>query len=258
MSAMSELAADAATAAHIGHNNPPEPTPYETVSSKADDLMTEARNWCDGAQVESQAQADEIAKLIDGFRKLTAEADEARKEENRPFDEGKAAVQAKYAPLIADTKAQRGKLVIAVETLKKTLAPWLVKLDEEKRATAEKARQEAEAKAKAAAEAARAAQANDLAAQEEAAELIAAAETAQLDAKRAEKARAHANGGGRAMGLRTYYTPTLVNSRVALEHYVKVQPDTVKAFLIKLAETDIHEGKRAIPGFDVAEEKRVA
>lgn len=258
MSALAELAADAATLAAIGHNNPPEPTPFDLVSAKADDLLTEARNWCDGAKVECQDQADQIAKLIDSFRKLSTEADEARKEENQPFDAGKAAVQARYAPLIADTKAQRGKLVIAVETLKRTLAPWLVKLEEEKRAKAEAARKEAEDAVRIAAEARAHAATTDLAAVEEAEDLMAAAEEAQADAKRAERDRAHANGGGRAVGLRSYYTPALTNPGEALKHYIKVQPDTVKAFLVRLAETDVREGKRAIPGFDISEEKRVA
>jgi CRISPR/Cas system CSM-associated protein Csm2 small subunit len=255
MSAMGELAADVAA---IGHNNPPEPTPFDAISVHVEDLMVEAKNWCDGAAVESQEQADTIARLIDDFRKAYTAADNARKEENKPFDEGKAAVQAKYAPLIADTKGQRGKVVLAIETLKRTLAPWLMKLEEEKRAAAEAARREAEEKARAAAEALRQASDTDLAAREEAEAMLAAAEHADADARRAEKDRAHAHGGARAMALRSYFRPELVNAGDALRHYVKTNPDAVKGFLIQLATDDVRAGKRQIPGFDVLEEKRVA
>jgi hypothetical protein len=37
-----------AAVAEIGHNNPPEPTPYEAVKVHLDDLLTEAANWADG------------------------------------------------------------------------------------------------------------------------------------------------------------------------------------------------------------------
>jgi hypothetical protein len=75
--------------------------------------MVEAKNFCDGAAIENQAQADTVARLIDDFRAAQKAADDARKEEARPFDEGKAAVQEKYAVLIADTKAQKGQIVRA-------------------------------------------------------------------------------------------------------------------------------------------------
>src|SRR3954462_1773802 len=113
-------------AAGIGHNNPPA---FEAIKVHVDDLMVEAKNWCDGSAIESQAQADVVAKLIDDFRSAAKAADEARKEEAKPFDEGKAKVQEKYGALIADTKGQKGQIVRALEALKATLTPWLQKLE---------------------------------------------------------------------------------------------------------------------------------
>ncbi len=246
----------AATAtAGPGHNNPPL-TPFEAINTHVSDLMMEARHWCDGAAIENQAQADEVARLMNDFREAHTAADEARKKENEPFDAGKAQVQAKYAPLIADTKAQRGVTVIALEALKKTLSPWLIKLDNEKRAIAEAAAKEAEAKAQAAAEAMRAASGTDLEAQERAEALVAEASAAQTATTRAANDKAQAQGGGRATGLRSYFTPEMVDAKAALKHYMATNPQAIKDFLLSLAKSDVAAGKRTIPGFTVNEEKR--
>lgn len=241
--------------AEIGHNGPPDP--FATCKAHIDDLMIEAKNWCDGELVETQEQADVVSRLMEDFRLAHIAADNARKEENKPFDEGKAAVQEKYAPLIADTKAMKGKTVLAQEALKASLAPFLKKLDDEKRAKAEAARKEAEAAAEAAAAAMRAAQPADLEAREVAEQLVEAARLASTAASRAENDKAHARGGSRAIGLRTYYVPVLANAGAALKHYVATNPEAVKGFLLTLAQQEVQAGKRTIPGFVVNEEKRL-
>src|SRR3546814_14316502 len=71
----------------------------------------------------------------------------------------------------------------------------------------EKARQEAAEAARKAIEAERAATASaDLAAAENAENLREQADKAARDAAKADKTKAHASGGSRAIGLRTYYT----------------------------------------------------
>src|SRR5690606_18229099 len=123
-------------------------------------------------------------------------ADDARKEENRPFDEAKAKVQAKYAPLFAPpTNKQAGKVFKAIDALKATLAPFLRKLDEEKREAERVAREAADKAARDAAEAMREAAANDLGAREEAEAKVAEAEAAQKAASAAARDKAHATGG---------------------------------------------------------------
>lgn len=239
-------------------NNPPELTTFEAVKERIDDLLIEARNWCDGAAIESQPQADEVSRLMAEIKKAQVAADEARKAENKPFDEGKAAVQEKYAPLIADTKGRRGVTVIALDALKTTLSAWLRKVEDQQRAAADAARQAAEAAAAKAADAVRAAQPDDLVSREEAEHLVFGAGQAEAEARRAEQAKAHAHGGGRAVGLRSYWTPRLVDPKAALLHYLATRPDDLKAFLVRLAEQDVAAGKRTIPGFEIEEERRVA
>ena len=91
-------------------------TPFDLIAEDADGLLTEARNWADGQPVASQAQADDVSRLIEALRLNAKAADDARKEENRPHDEAKAAVQAKYAPLWADPKTKApGKVFKAID-----------------------------------------------------------------------------------------------------------------------------------------------
>lgn len=243
------MADDANPRAIIGANNPPV-DPFDGFAAHFDTLRTEAGNWLDGSAIQSQAQADEVSRLMDEFRRAAKDADKARAEEKRPHDEAAKAVQAKWKPLLDG--AER-----AVELCKKTLSPWLQRIEEEKRAAAEAARLEAEAKAAAAAEAMRAAPETDIAAREAADALVQDAKAAEQSANRAEKDRAHATGGQRATTLRSYFTPVLTDPKAALLHYVAQRPEDVKEFLTSLAKQEVSAGKRSIPGFDVIEERRV-
>jgi type IV secretory pathway VirB10-like protein len=249
MGAVAELAASAELIAGMGHNQPPE-SPFEAIKVHIEDLYLEARNWLDGEPITTQAQADEVGRLLDLIREAEKAAEEARKTENKPFDEGKAAVQAKYAPLTADTKAVRGKTVLAAEACKAALAPWRQEQERIKREAAEKARAEAEAAAQAARDAAASAAANDLDARE-------AAETAMRQAEQAQKVAARADkAASTGTGLRSYWSPTLTDGVVAARHYWTVNREGMEAALLELAKADVHTGKRTIPGFDVTEERR--
>jgi hypothetical protein len=118
-------------------------------------LFEEAKNWLDGEPIATQGQADMVQKLLRDIQAAEKEADERRTTENEPFDAGKAEVQARYAPLIANTKTTKGLTVLAVDACKKALAPWLIKIDNENRAKAEALRKEAEEKQRIAMEAMR-------------------------------------------------------------------------------------------------------
>ncbi len=238
-----------AAVAEIGHNNPPA-DPFEAIKVHIEDLYLEAKNWLDGEPITTQAQADEVGKLLDMIREAEKGADEVRKELNKPFDEGKAAVQAQFAPLIADTKAVRGKTVLAAEACKAALAPWRQEQERIKREAADKARAEAEAAAQAAREAAASAAANDLDARE-------AAETAMRQAEQAQKVAARADkAASTGTGLRSYWSPTLTDGAVAARHYWTVNREACEVFFLSLAKQDVQAGKRQIPGFDVTEERR--
>ena len=132
-----------AALATIGHNNPPA-DPFGAIKAHIDDLYVEAKNWLDGEPITTQAQADQVTRLLDMIRDAEKVADNARKEENKPFDDGKAAVQAKYAPLISDTKAVKGRTVLAAEACKAALAPWRQAQEAIAREAARKTREEAE------------------------------------------------------------------------------------------------------------------
>jgi hypothetical protein len=249
------MADDMSALAEIGHNNPPEPSPYEAVTAHIEDLLAEAHNWADGTTVETQAQADEASRLIDDLRKAAKVADEKRVEEKKPLDEAIAEIQARWNVYIADPKTKHpGKVWKAIDALKACVKPFLDKLEAERRAAAEKARQEAEEAARRAAEAARAAASSDLAAQEEAEELVMAAEQAQAVAKRIENSKAQARGGERALGLRKVYRAVMVDRKAALIHYAATQPEALVTFLQGLADADVRRAIRTIPGFEVREE----
>src|SRR3546814_7979304 len=72
----------------------------------------------------------------------------------------------------------------------------------------------------------------DLAAAENAENLREQADKAARDAAKADKTKAHASGGSRAIGLRTYYTAELVDPVAALKHYKQAQPEALKAWLL--------------------------
>ena len=238
-----------------GNNNPPEQTPFELSEAEIGDLFEEAKHWLDGDGVRTQADADGVSLLLDKIRKASKLADERRVAENKPFDEGKAAVQAKYAPLIADTKAVRGKVVLAADACKNALAPFLERQEAEKRRISEEARRKADEERAAAEAAVRSARASDLAAQEAAEAKLREAKAAEAAATRAENDRAQAKGGARAVSLRSTWAPEIVDLREAAKHYWTARPDEFRAFLIGLAKQDVQFGRREIPGFAIIETK---
>src|SRR3546814_6757070 len=95
--------------APIGHNNPPEPTPYEAILTDVQDLSETAQGFLDGDPINDQATADMVAKLIDEARKGQKAAEDLRKEEAKPFDDGKKAVQAKWTPITDEKKGKRSE-----------------------------------------------------------------------------------------------------------------------------------------------------
>lgn len=175
---------ETATMAGIGHNNPP--TPFETIAAEIDGLMIEAENWLDGAGVNSDSEHDAVTALdkmlLDAGKRLETE----RKVEVAPFDNAKAAIQARYKPV-------SGKVEMAREACKKALQPYRLRKEAEKAAAAAAARKEAEEKAAAARAAFAASQASDLSARVDAERLAAEAKNAERAAIKADKAAATGN-----------------------------------------------------------------
>lgn len=239
-----------------GHNNPPEPTPFELSKEAISDLFAEAKNWCDGQPIATQGQADMVQKLLRDIQAAEKEADARRTMENEPFDTGKAEVQARYAPLIANTKTTKGLTVLAVDACKKALAPWLIKIDDENRAKAEALRKEAEEKQRVAMEAMRQRDGIDLEASARAEELVRDAKAAETDARRADNAKAQAKGEGRAVGLRDYYTPEITDATAFARHVWLTHRPDMEAFLAGMAAKLVTSGIHTIPGITVHHERR--
>src|SRR3546814_17079364 len=109
--------------APIGHNNPPEPTPYEAILTDVQDLSETAQGFLDGDPINDQATADMVAKLIDEDRKGQKAAEDLRKEEAKPVVDGKTDVQAKWRTH-PDEKKEEYALIIRQG--KKAINPWVV------------------------------------------------------------------------------------------------------------------------------------
>lgn len=237
----------------IGANGPPldKPDPYGAITAHLDELLIETRNWADGVPATTQAQVDEIDRLIGDLRDGADAAEAQRLIEKRPLDEQIAAIQERYNVYLAPPKNKvPGRVPIALDVLKNAKAPFLLEREQERLAAAEKAREEAEAAQRAAMEAMRATQADDLAAREEAEALVRAADVAATVAKRADKAATTGTG------LRSHWSPTLTDGVAAARYYWGAEREKCEAFFSTLARADVLAGKRTIPGFSINEERK--
>ncbi len=236
-----------------GDNNPPEPTPFEAAQEEILDLYQQAADYLDGEPIATQGQADDVQQLMRMIQKAQKEANASRKEEAAPFDDGKAAVQAKYNPLV---QPKKGKCDLAIASCKKAITPWLMKLERDRVAAAEKARQEADAVQRKADEAARVARESEDLKVQEAAELARIeAEKAAKAAAKIEKATSGASGTvGRKTTLRSTFTPELEELRLAIAHYWKIDREAFEKLVNELAARDVRAGRREIPGFNIKEE----
>jgi len=235
--------------ATIGHNNPPQSI-YDAAYERMASLHELAESWLDGKPAQSQAEVDELSALLDEARKAKKEVDSARKEEAKPFDDGKAEVQARYNPLLknADTIA---------DALKAAMAPFMAKMEAEKRAREEAARREAEEARRKADEAMREANRADLAAREQAEALADAAKRAEYAARAAVNDKAKATGGSRAVTLRIIYRAEVTDLTAAARHYWPLAKAEFLAVVERLAAEDARAGKRDIPGVTIHEDKTV-
>jgi hypothetical protein len=238
----------------VGHNNPPKPTQFDTVKEKIEDLYGEAKDWLDGEPIANQEQANEVQKLMRLIQAAEKEADEARKDEARPHDEAKAAIQERYNILIGKTKAVTGLTVRAIDACKQALKPWLLKVDEENRRREEELRKEAEAKRLAAMEAAQ--QRSGLEGREQFEQAVQDARQAEDDARKAAKTKASAKGEGRAVTLRDRYVPEVTDYAEFARHVWSAHRSDLFAFLDGQAVKIVGAGVRhGIPGVTVHHER---
>ena len=240
----------------IGDNGAPEPTPLEARKAEIDALYETAGAWLDGSKIENQAQADDVTKLVDDARKASKAADTQRKVEAKPFDDGKAAVQKAWKPLI--DKADK------VETAgKATLGDWMRREADRQRQEASNARAIADGiAARALTEARSAAASGSLDALSAAEGLLTEAKQANKDAGRAEKERpvAKVEGMARAIGLRTVWDvelatyvegETSAGTLLARWAYGRDRQRCIDLFM-QMAREDVRAGVRSIPGTTIS------
>lgn len=241
--------------AAIGHNNPPEPTPFEAIETRISDLYDEATQWLDGEPVTTQDQADALNTLENHVRQAAKDAEALRKELVKPYDDAKAEIQAKFNPLIGNTKAVTGKTVKAIDAIKAALKPYLLEQDRLQREAAEAARLEADRKAREAQEAFRARDVANLADRETAEALLNDAKAAEKVARDAERVKAHAKGDGRATGLRTVTVAKMVDEKAAAAWVWLNHREALMAFVQDQANKAVRAGVRSIDGFEITQEK---
>jgi hypothetical protein len=242
----------------IGHNHPPpdELTPFEVAAKAVHDIYDETVLWLDGQKITTQLLADGVANLLGEIRKAEALADATRKAEKAPLDAAIAEVQARYAPLIGNTKSGgKGLTLVAMDACRKALQPFLDAEDQRLRDEAQ-AKREAAIEAAAAAEAALRAAAPDNLAERGAAEaLYSRSQRAQTAANTAAHATAKAGSIGRSTALRRTYEVSIDNAVEAARWGWAAHRDEMLAFLLSLAERDQRAGARELPGFTIVERK---
>lgn len=233
-----------AAVAKIGHNMPP----FEVCKQAIEDLYEEAKQWLDGEPVTEQQQANALNTLQARVRDAAKEAEKNRKAEAKPFDDGKAEVQARYKPVLS-------KAEDADNAVKAALKPYLLALARKQEEEARAAREEAARKQQEAMEAMRQRDAANLAQAEEAEKLVKEAKAAEEAARKAENAKAHAKGEGRATGLRTVYRAVIADERLAAAWVWNERRDELMTFIQDQADKAVRAGSRSIQGFNVIEEK---
>lgn len=235
----------------IGNNR----SPFDLVQEKIDELYDEAGNWLDGEPISSEEQAGEVQKLLRKIQAAAKEADTARKDEAKPHDDAKAAIQEKYNPLIGKTTKVTGKTVKAEEFCKKALTPWLQKVEEENQRKAIAAKELADKKAKEAQEAMQSR--NSLEDADRAESLAQEAKKAQEEARKTDKAKTNIKSEGRAVGLRDYYEPE-ITSEVEFARWLWVNNREVMTEFLKMQAVKLIAGgmRHGIPGVNVKHDKR--
>lgn len=228
--------------ASIGHNQ----SPFHIATNRIQDLFDEAKNWLDGEPLETKEQHDTLVDLVKQIRAAKKVADDLRKEEAKPFDEGKAEIQTRYNPFI---QANKGLADLAIKTANDALAPYLaaqlkLKRDEEMRLREEAAQKEFEAR-----EALKASQGN-LAERQEADALVTEAKRANAIANKAAKTNI-------AKGARTVWNVEISNVKIAGTEMWRAFPERFHALILEMAKEQVRAGRREIAGFTITETKAV-
>lgn len=226
--------------------------PFDMVSEEIELLYAEAKNWADGKGVES-VDLEAIKKALDtldnALLKAGQEVEAIRKELVKPLDDAKAAIQAQAHPLIGDTKAGKGKVVLAREALNKIRTAINQKIADKKAAEAARIKAEAEAEAEAF-KAAREANDGSLEAAEQLGQFEASVKQAQKAAKSAEKA------ASTGLGLKPVRTLKITDTRALASWLWTHRREDVEAAHADLAQRIFRASGPAMDGTEIITERK--
>lgn len=211
--------------AEVGHNEPPpEADTHETIKEQMANLLRSAQKLIKAGEAKDQETADSASLLAVALVDLQKKADQMRKAEKKPHDDGAAAVQAKWKPMI-----EAAEIYLSVKRM--VIGPYLKRLDDQKQAAelvAEKAMMAAM-------------QTGDSLALEQA-----ILETpAPVDV-------AAGKGGRRATGLVTIKIVTITDRAEVLKFFA--HREEITTLLQSMAEKAVKAGGK-IPGITVTEDK---
>jgi hypothetical protein len=222
-----------------GHNGGPPLDPFAAHEIAILDLFELAStNMPD--KVKNDAQAAQIAEMVDNSKLEKKALEETRVKEKKQYDDGKAAIQARVKPLDA-----RLDLLIAQGRTK--LTPYYKAQEDERNRIAAAKRLEADRKEQEALNKFRASQPTDLEERFEAEELAIEAKRANALANRIDK---------QASGMRSYWTVNVVDYGLLLKHIKLTDAETLYAMLAEYVRDKKNSGIRTLPGVEFIEERR--
>lgn len=226
--------------------------PFDIISGEIELLYAEAKNWADGKGIESddlEAVKEALDTLDNALLKAGQEVETIRKELVKPFDEAKAAIQAQAHPLIGDTKAGKGKVVLAREALNKIRTGINQKISDKRAAEAARIKAEAEAEIEAF-KAAREANDGSLEAAEQLGQIEVSVKQAQKAVKSAEKA------ASTGLGLKPVRTLAVTDSRALASWLWTHRREEVETAHADLAQRIFRASGPAMDGTEIITERK--
>lgn len=222
--------------AAVGHNAPPDP--IKEALAPYGDTISEAENWLDGTEVETEEQMKAVDALTKEVKAALKAVNAGEKSAAAPLHDAWKAEKARWKPTIDDLTRIRDGLVSLVGEFKKKLAAEKAAAERAAWEEADKARREAEAKAAEAASGDIEAQREAAAAKEQAAALVKEASAARNDTVK---------------GMRKVQKYEIQDHRAALHDIAKNDRDAMTAFIEEYVLRNFKT--RTISGVRVWEEK---
>lgn len=244
----------------------------EAVEIHVGDLLTEAGNWADGVPLESQEQADQVAKLVRMLEQASRQVDATADEEKRPHNDALTEIGNWRNGWLAKglKRTPDGKITTALAALGRLSTWWLIKLDNERKAREAEAAKEAAAAAAAALAAKQEAETTtNIAVVEDAQDKMAEAMSLIKQAQGIGKAKVRTGGGEgfRAQTLRSTWSaiPTgeegawaaALRALLPDEAFASDLRDLIQRHANRLAQTEAGRGK-GLPGFHWNEDRKAA